>query len=114
MADIGRLNKRVTFFTKDKPNNSTEVTLTELKTVWASVEPGTGKENFGSDKATNDQGWNVYTRYNEALEDVKLEIHYKNKVFEIMSVAPCSSDPNLLKFVCTESKRLRLTPSRKA
>ena len=45
--DIGRTNKRITFCRYEEKENAlsqTEQTLTEVKTVWASVEPTRGRE----------------------------------------------------------------------
>ena len=45
--DIGRTNKRITFCRYEEKENAlsqTEQVLTEVKAVWASVEPTRGRE----------------------------------------------------------------------
>ena len=45
--DIGRTNKRITFCRYEEKENAlsqTEQALTEVKTIWASVEPTRGRE----------------------------------------------------------------------
>ena len=55
--DIGRTNKRITFCRYEERENAlsqTEQALTEVKTVWASVEPMRGREYQEADKTGAD------------------------------------------------------------
>ena len=104
MIDIGRLNKRITFFryteSKDEYNRTIQ-TIEQVKTVWGSVEPTTGKEYYDAQKVRNKQTYKIFTRYSK-LFDVNMIIGYKDRKFKIESIINYREENELLQFVCTE------------
>lgn len=104
MIDIGRLNKRITFYrhkeSKDDYNRTIQ-TLQQVKTVWGSVEPTTGKEYYDAKKVRNEQTYKIFARYN-SIFNVNMIIGYKDRKFKIESMINYRESNELLQFVCTE------------
>ena len=68
--DIGRTNKRITFCRYEEKENAlsqTEQTLTEVKTVWASVEPTRGREYQEAQRVRPELTYKVTTRYHKEV-----------------------------------------------
>lgn len=104
MLDIGRLNKRITFCRYVETENELGQcvqALEEVKTVWATVEPTTGKEYYDAQKVRNEQTWNIYTRYFIDI-NTDMKIKYKERLFNIISVINYREGNEMLKIVCTE------------
>ena len=109
--DIGRLNKRITFIQyKDTDNNGIPYVdeygrniqkLVPYKTVWASVEPISGKESLEADRNKNELTHRIYTRY---LPDTTVDmiIDFKGRKFRIESVINYREENEMLQFACTE------------
>ena len=104
MADIGRLNKRITFFctqsVTDKHHRTTKK-MAEFTTVWASVEANKGSQYKDVEADKNSISWNIYTRRMQEIESADFEIHYGNRIFKIDSVFPCDKE-RMLHFICRE------------
>lgn len=103
--DIGRLNKRITFYRyEDRINEYSQDVqeLVKLKTVWASIEPTTGKEYLEAQRIRSELTYKIYTRYFEAASS-NLIIGFKGRKFEIVSPPINQRENNeMLLFVCTE------------
>lgn len=111
MLDIGRLNKRVTFMQlKDEDENGVPYEneigqniqkLTPYKTVWASVEPITGKEYLEAQRVRNELTYKIFTRYFPGIT-VDMIINFKVRSFKIESMINYRESNEMLQFVCTE------------
>lgn len=104
MLDVGRMNKRITFYQYKESTdayNRTVQKLQSFKTVWGSVEPTTGKEYYDAQKVRNEQTYKIFTRYNSSFDTNKI-IGYKNRKFKIVSMINYGESNELLQFVCTE------------
>jgi SPP1 family predicted phage head-tail adaptor len=105
MIDIGSLNKRITFKRYTESENEwgqTVQSLTDYRTIWASVEPLTGKEYLDAQRNVNEQIFKIYTRYFKDLRDVNLIINYQGRKFTIQSVIDYRENHEMLLFMCTE------------
>lgn len=106
MIDIGRLNKRITFLAISQTIDGIGQTIQEyqkIKTVWASVEPASGKEFFEAQRIKNELTYKIFTRYIEGITEDML-IQYKNKIFLIESIINKKERNELLEFLCIEKK----------
>lgn len=106
MVEIGRLNKRISFFGPVKViNPNTHITTQEkglIMTVWASVETNSGKQYKDVEVDRNRVIWDVYVRKIPQLENAHdMEIKYKEHRFEITAVLP-TRDGDMLHFICQE------------
>ena len=110
MADIGRMDKRVTFYSQQSVTNPTTHTTkkvyTEYKTVWASIEckssnRTSGHEYMDAGARKNKLVWDVYTRYQGCLNNCDMQIHYGNRVFDITAVCPADNG-RMIHFICEE------------
>lgn len=105
--DVGRLNKRITFY-KNTGQGSTDAygrdvtTYTTYKTVWGSVEPLTGREYLEAERNANEQTYKIYTRYFHDLQKVDLVIGFNGRKFEISSAINYRENNEMLLFMCTE------------
>ena len=105
MIDVGRLNKRIIFKKYTETENESGQTvqgLADYKTIWASVEPLTGKEYLEAEREANTQNYKIYTRYFSDLRDVNLIINYQGRKFTIQSVIDYRENHEMLLFMCTE------------
>lgn len=102
--DIGRLNKRITFYkltgqTKDAYNRITQKPVAYI-TVWASVEPQTGKEYLEADRNKDELTLNIYIRYRSDITS-DMVIGYKGKKIEIIGPPINIMESNeMLKIIC--------------
>ena len=111
MIDIGRLNKRITFMQlKDEDENGNPFVneygqdiqlLLPYKTVWAAVEPTTGKEYLEAQRIRNELTYKIYTRYFPDIT-VDMIINYKNRKFKIVSPINYRENNEMLQFICIE------------
>lgn len=102
--DIGRTNKRVTFcrFTEEKTEmNQTKQVLKEFRTVWASVEPKSGREYIEAEKEHPELTYTITTRY---MEDITPDmfIKFRNRLFNIRSIRNIRENNEMLEISCTE------------
>lgn len=102
--DIGRTNKRVTFCRYAEEENELHQLQQVLKpviTVWASVEPKSGRETIEADKDHPELTYTVTTRY---LKDVTPDmfIQHKNRLFNIKSIRNIREANEMLEISCTE------------
>nr|DAR37957.1 MAG TPA: Putative head tail adaptor [Caudoviricetes sp.] len=102
--DIGRTNKRVSFCKfvegKNEMNQTTQV-LKKIRTVWASVEPKSGREYIEAEKEHPELTYIITTRY---MEDVTPDmfIQYRDRLFNIRSIRNIRENNEMLEISCTE------------
>lgn len=102
--DIGRTNKRITFCRYEEKENALSQTaqiLTEVKTVWASVEPTRGREYQEAQRIRPELTYKVTTRYHKGITPDML-IKFKGRYFNIISIINPRERNALLEIVCTE------------
>lgn len=102
--DIGRTNKRVSFCKfveeKNEMNQITQV-LKKIRTVWASVEPKSGREYIEAEKEHPELTYIITTRY---MEDVTPDmfIQYRDRLFNIRAIRNIRESNEMLEISCTE------------
>lgn len=102
--DIGRTNKRVTFCKYEEKENAlsqTEQRLTEVKTVWASVEPTRGREYQEAQRIRPELTYKITTRYHKEITP-DMFIKFKERYFEIVSIINVREENKMLEIICTE------------
>lgn len=102
--DIGRTNKRVTFCRYEETENEleqTQQTLRRIRTVWASVEPKSGREYIEAEKEHPELTYLITTRY---FKDVTPDmfIEFKGRLFNIKSIRNIREANEMLEISCTE------------
>lgn len=102
--DIGRTNKRVSFcrFVEEKNEmNQTTQVLKKIRTVWASVEPKSGREYIEAEKEHPELTYIITTRY---MDDVTPDmfIQHKQRLFNIRSIRNIRENNEMLEISCTE------------
>ena len=99
---IGDLRHRITFQqpikTPDGHKGHT-VKWQDVVTVWASVEPLSGREYFYSHQIKAEVTHRVKMRYRAGIT-VKMRIKHKGRVLEIESIL----DKEMLEILCREAK----------
>ena len=108
--DIGAMDKRVTFLRAAEKVNSlaqTEITLEEVKTVWASVITTKGREYQEASKSRPEQPIKIYTRYikqiaNDRDKGEAIYIKLKNKCYDITSFINVKENNEMLEIEATE------------
>lgn len=102
--DIGRTNKRVSFCKfveeKNKMNQTTQV-LKKIRTVWASVEPKSGREYIEAEKEHPELTYIITTRYMENVTP-DMFIQYRDRLFNIRSIRNIRENNEMLEMSCTE------------
>ncbi len=102
--DIGRTNKRITFCRYEERENAlsqTEQALTEVKTVWASVEPMRGREYQEAQRIRPELTYKVTTRYHKGITS-DLFIRFGERYFNIISIINVRERNEMLEMVCAE------------
>lgn len=105
--DIGRTNKRITFCRYEDKENAlmqTEKVLTEVKTVWASVEPTRGREYQEAQRIRPELTYKVTTRYHKGITS-DMFIKFQNRLFNIISVINVRERNEMLEIICTEKAK---------
>lgn len=102
--DIGRTNKRVSFYKfaeeKNEMNQTTQV-LKKIRTVWASVEPKSGREYIEAEKEHPELTYIITTRYMEGITP-DMYIQYRDRLFNIRSIRNIREKNEMLEMSCTE------------
>ncbi|WP_455714667.1 phage head closure protein [Anaerosporobacter sp.] len=106
MLNINRLNKKISIYTYENIKNELGQATQKLslyRTMWASVEPTTGREYYEAQKIRAELTWNIYTRYYKSFTPTNsMLIEYNNRKFRIISVIDYQERHEMYKFVCTE------------
>lgn len=102
--DIGRMNKRITFCRYEEKENGLlqmEQTLTEVKTVWASVEPTRGREYQEAQRIRPELTYKITTRYHGNIT-YDMFIKWGKRYFEIISAINPKEKNTMLEIICIE------------
>lgn len=103
--DIGRTNKRITFYRYEEKENSLsqiEQKLKEVKTVWASIEPTRGREYQEAQRIRPELTYKITTRYHkEIMPD--MFIKWGKRYFNIVSIINVKEKNVMLEIICTEN-----------
>lgn len=102
--DIGRTNKRIAFCRYEEKENElmqTEQALTEVKTVWASVEPTRGREYQEAQRIRPELTYKITTRYHKGITP-DMFIRFKDRYFQIVSIINVRERNEMLEIICTE------------
>lgn len=102
--DIGRTNKRITFCQfMEEENELHQFTqkLTEVKTVWASVEPKSGNESIEAGKEHPELTYIITTRYLKGITP-DMFIKFKDRLFNIRAIRNIRENNEMLEISCTE------------
>ncbi len=102
--DIGRTNKRITFCRYEEKENDLsqmEQALTEVKTVWASVEPTRGREYQEAQRIRPELTYKITTRYHKEVTP-DMFIKWKDRYFNIISAINVREKNEMLEIICTE------------
>ena len=102
--DIGRTNKRVTFCKFAEEQNEmhqTEQVLKKIRTVWASVEPKSGREYIEAEKEHPELTYIITIRY---MKDITTDmfIQFRDRLFNIKSIRNIRENNEMLEISCTE------------
>lgn len=104
--EIGAMRHRITFQqpikTPDGHKGHT-VAWQDMVTVWASVEPLSGREYFYSHQIKAELTHRVKTRYREDIT-VKMRIKHRDRVLEIESIIDKKEKHEELEILCREAK----------
>lgn len=102
--DIGRTNKRITFCKYEEKENAllqTEQVLTDIKTVWASVEPTRGREYQEAQRIRPELAYKITTRYHKEITP-DMFIKFKDRFFNIVTIINVKEKNEMLEIICTE------------
>ena len=110
---IGKLNKRITFMgfddAEDEMGQETQ-SLTEIKTVWASLYPVRGVEYYEATKLRSKTTYKCYVRYIPGIT-TNMYIRYKDIMYTIESVIDVDFEHKMLEIYCTEHTNKEVMPS---
>jgi len=105
-ARIGDMKHRITF---QKPIKTPDgykghtVSWQDVVTVWASVEPLTGREYFYAHQIKAEVTHGVKTRYRDDIT-VKMRIKHRDRVLGIESIIDLQERREVLEILCKEEK----------
>lgn len=101
---IGDLRHRITFQVPSTTENEIgeEIPVyNDFKTVWASIEPLSGKEYLEANKESNEITHRIRIRYTQGITN-DMRIVYKNRVFDIQSIINVNERNKELQIMCIE------------
>lgn len=104
----GRLNQRVTFQRKsgvlDAHGTEDQDAWSDMVTVWAGVEPISGREFFASRQTLSEITTRIVCRYSSEISGVttKDRIQHGTRILDIRSIINPNSRGVELQFMCTE------------
>lgn len=102
--DIGRTNKRITLYQYEEKDNALlqkEQVLTEVRKIWASVEPTRGREYQEAQRIRPELTYKITIRYLKNVTPDML-IKFKERYFEIVSIINVKENNEMLEIICTE------------
>lgn len=105
MLSIGKLNHKITFQKRtpelDELGQEHLDSFTDYKTVWATIHPLRGKEYWDARRVRADEIFKITIRYVPwVTEDMR--IRYKNRFYNITSVADADIRGEFLEIYATE------------
>lgn len=106
----GRLNQRITFQRRASSLdsfNEPDGTWTDLTTVWAGVEPVSGREFFAALQVQSDISTRVVCRYSIEVSAVtkKDRISHKGNFYDIEAILNPGTRNKELQFICIQHSR---------
>lgn len=104
--EIGKLRHRITFQDSMKVSDEHKghtVTWTNFVTVWASVEPLTGREYFFSHQVKAEVTHRVKIRYRDDITE-KMRVKFGARVLGIESILDIKERHEVLEIFCREEK----------
>ncbi len=104
--DIGRTNKRITFYRYEEKENEllqSEQVLVEVKTVWASVEPTRGREYQEAQRIRPELTYKITTRYHKDITP-DMFIKFKDRYFQMISIINVRERNEMLEIICAEKQ----------
>lgn len=102
--DIGRANKRITFCRYREEEGELKQMrqiLEPVRTVWASVEPKSGKEYTEAQKERPELTYVVTVRYQKGITP-DIFIEFRGRLFCIQSIRNIRESDEMLEILCTE------------
>lgn len=103
---IGELRHRITFQKEIKTPDGHKGFVSQWQdvvTVWASIEPLSGREYFYSHQIKAEVTHRVKIRYREDIT-VKMRIKHRDRVLEIESILDLKEAHQTLEILCREEK----------
>lgn len=100
----GLLRKRITLQQRSSEQDSYGQPLTtwsDVATVWASVEPLSGRELMAAEAVQSEVTHQVVMRYRPGVT-AKLRVAYGSKIFDIQNVLDENERHRMLTLLCTE------------
>lgn len=102
--DIGSLNKKIRFQELQDTENEYGEPIqdwTDLKTVWASINPIVGKEYFAAETVNSEISHKIRIRYTEGIKP-NMRIKFKERYFNIISVINYQERNVEMQLMCKE------------
>jgi len=103
-ATIGEMRQRITFQEKvevDDGHHGHNVTWKDVATVWASVEPISGREYFYAHQISTEVTHRVRVRYREGLT-TEMRIKLGERILGIDSILDLGEQRKILEIFCKE------------
>lgn len=105
-VQIGKLRHRITFQEEVKRSDGYMgfiISWKDVVTIWASVEPLSGREFFYGHQIKNEVSHRVKVRYREDLS-VEMRINWDRRIMKIESILDVKSEHRILEILCREEK----------
>lgn len=103
--NTGELNRRVTLqhnVTTTTPDGGISSVLVDVATVWAKVEPLSGREFVYARQIAQDIKYRVTVRYNPALILDDMKIVYNSHTLDVQYVIDVDDARRFLEYYCSE------------
>lgn len=103
----GKLRHRVTIQQRtaasptNYPSGEKDASWTTYLTVWASVEPLSGRELFAAQQVTSDVNVRIRMRYRDGVT-AKMRVSFNSKIYDIVAVINREERNVELELLCTE------------
>ncbi|SCY25308.1 phage head closure protein [Alkaliphilus peptidifermentans] len=101
---IGKLRHRITIQEYQATRDSFGAEVKEwvdIKTVWASIEPLSGREYFSAKQINAEVTTKIRTRYLKGIHP-KMRVLFNDRIFEILSVINVEEKKRELELMCKE------------
>lgn len=101
---IGKLRHRITLqeYTSSRDSFGAEVeTWSDTATVWASIEPLSGREYFAAQQVNAEISTKITLRYRSSVKPT-MRVLYEGRVYEILSVINAGERNRELILICKE------------
>jgi len=105
-VEIGKLRHRITFQERYEVSDGHTGKIVSWKdkvTLWASVEPLSGREFFYGHQIKNEVSHRVKVRYRTDLT-VEMRINWNRRIMKIESIIDVKSQHRILEILCREEE----------